>query len=424
MADTESTPKTEIPHPAMSEQRKRWLFKMTAIFLLLGLIFLIYWLFIGQYYEDTDDAYVNGNLVQVMPQTPGYVTTIFADETNLVKKGQIVVKLDKADADIALKDAEAKLALTARHVGQLYNNVEQLKANIELQKNHLEKARDDYQRRKGLVVNKTISEEDLQHAQLAVEGANYSLVLAKRQFDAAVNLVEHTDLYNHPQLKQAAQSFRTAYLASERTTIYAPETGFVAKRTVQVGQQVITNSALMIIVPLDQIWVDANFKETQLENIRIGQPVTLVSDLYGNRVTYQGKIVGLSAGTGSAFDLLPPQNATGNWIKIVQRVPVRIAIDAKQLEKHPLQIGLSMSVSVDTSNRNGEVLTKVPHNKILYQTRDYTSELQKANQRISEIIRSNVKNATYTPPPHELTETSKSIKTAEPTQANIPTRKP
>lgn len=378
-------------------QRKRWLVGLTVFFLIVGLLFVLYWVLIGRFYESTDDAYVNGNLVQVMPETSGYVTSISADETQLVKKGDPIVTLDKADADIALKNAEAHLAITAREVGQLYINVDQAKAAVSIQRNNFEKATQDYKRRQGLVVNKTISSEDLQHYKLAMEGAADGLELAKRQLEAAVDLVQNVDLYHHPKIIQAAQSFRNAYLALERTIIYAAETGHIAKRPVQVGQQVSPNSVLMVIVPLDQIWIDANFKETQLENIRIGQPVELNADVYGSGVTYKGTVVGLSPGTGSAFDLLPAQNATGNWIKIVQRLPVRIKIDPTQLEKYPLQVGLSMSVSINTHDRRGEILAKMSHKNVIYQTVDYNAELKKADQRISEIIQTNAANASYKP---------------------------
>jgi len=385
----------------MNQQRSSWLIRLIALFLCIGVILLGYWLLIGQFYETTDDAYVNGNLVQVMPEVSGRVMTIQAEVTDLVKKGEPLITLEKADAEIALKNAEEQLALTARSVGQLYNNVEALKANVAVEQDNVEKAKEDYERRKGLIVNSTISVEDFRHAKLALDNATDSLALAKRQLAAAVELVKNTDLYHHPQLMQAEENVRQAYLNLLRTNVYAPQTGYIAKRFAEVGEEVNLNAdinpVLMIIVPIDQLWVDANFKESQLKNIRIGQPVKLISDAYGSSVKYQGTVIGLSAGTGSAFDLLPPQNATGNWIKIVQRLPVRIAIDPKQLEEHPLRIGLSMTVSINTRDQSGPVLMQKPEKKIIYKAYDYDAELEKINQKIAEIIQNNVENTHYNP---------------------------
>lgn len=375
--------------------RKRLLIGLTLFFVAIGFLFLLYWLFIGQFYETTDDAYVSGNQIEVMSQISGRVTKILADETDLVTKGEPIIELDKADADVALKNAEAHLALTVRQVSQFYQNVEQLKANVAERQVNLEKAQEDLSRRQKLTVGKDISIEDMQHAKIAVDDATASLNLAKEQLAAAINLVANSDLYHHPQVLQAKDEFRNAYLTWYRTVIYSPDSGYVAKRSVQVGQQVSQNAVLMIIVPLDQIWVDANFKETQLKNIRIGQPVTVTSDLYGSDVKFDGTVIGLSAGTGSIFDLLPPQNATGNWIKIVQRLPVRIEINSKQLKEHPLREGLSTTVTVYTRHRNGSVLTMLPKNKILYQATDETAALKKADEIVDRILQENAKNVSY-----------------------------
>ena len=393
---------TSEPHKADPEQtkkkqqRKRLLFWLSIVFIVLGLIYLIYWTLVGRFHESTDDAYVSGNLVTVMSQISGQVTKILTDETDLVVKGQPVVVLDKADASIALQNAESELAIITRQVNQLYQKVHQLRANVQIQQDNLEKAQEDYHRRQGLVVNKTISAEDLRHAQLAFDSATAAVMQAKQQLAATLDLVGNTDLYHHPQVQQAAVHVRDAYLNWARTTIYAPETGYVAKRPVEVGQQINRNTALMVIIPLNQVWVDANFKESQLRHIRIGQPADVVSDAYGGSVNYRGKVVGLSPGTGSAFDLLPPQNATGNWIKIVQRLPVRISVDAKQLEQYPLRIGLSVTVDVNTHDRKGLTLTQTAKNKVIYQTKDYSVDLEKSNQLIEQILRANAGNVTVT----------------------------
>ncbi len=394
---------TEEPNPNTSDTtrhhalRNRWLSRLTLIFIITGCLYLFYWLIIGRFHETTDDAYVGGNLVEVMPQITGHVTSILADETDRVTKGQPLVTLDKADAYIALKKAESQLALTVRQVSELYKNADQLASSLLVAQDNMKKAQEDYQRRRGLVVNRTISAEDLRHAKIAFDTAVASTALAKNQLAATTALIGNTDLYHHPQIQQAAVSLRNAYLNWERTTIYAPETGFIAKRPVEVGQEVNANTILMIIVPLNQLWVNANFKESQLRHFRIGQPVELISDVYGSGTTFDGKVIGLSPGTGSAFDLLPPQNATGNWIKIVQRLPVRISIDPKQLQKYPLQIGLSMTVTVNTRDRSGLRLTEVTPKKIVYQTQDPSSDLEKANSIINQILQSNAENIQYQP---------------------------
>jgi membrane fusion protein (multidrug efflux system) len=384
-----NTPSTTALH----SRRKYLLTLFSGIFLAVGVVFLIYWTFFGRFHEVTDDAYVSGNQVQVMSQITGQVTAILADETNLVKKGNPIVILDKIDAEIALKNAETQLALTVRQVSKLYQNVGELNARVIQQQEALKKTVDDYQRRKKLVVGRVITTEDLEHAEIAVNSAQAELDLAEHQRNAAIALVSNTDLYHHPQIQQAAVKLRDAYLTLERTTIYAPDSGYIAKRPVQVGQQITPNTVLMIIVPLNQVWVDANFKESQLRNFRIGQPVELISDIYGSSVRYHGKIMGLNPGAGDSFDLLPPQNATGNWIKIVQRLPVRIVIDPAELAGHPLRIGLSMTVSVDTHKRSGASLALLPQQAVIYQTKDFSAEyLKQADQLIEQILQENAQN--------------------------------
>ncbi len=397
MATTPQNPATETGTKSL-QRRKFWLISLTLVFLLIGMVAFFYWLIIGRFQEETNDAYVEGNQVQVMPQITGYVTSIFADDTNLVNKGDVLVTLEKADTQIALEKAKAELALAVRQVAELYTNVEQLKSDVKIQQDNLEKAQNDYQRRTALVVNKVISQENLEHARIDMNAARDSLAVTQHKLAAAVALVENTDLYHHPQTLQAIALFRNAYLAWQRTTIYAPATGYVAKRSVQVGQQVNLNTVLMIIIPLNEVWVDANFKETQLGNVRVGQPVKLVSDVYSGDFTYQGWVMGLSPGAGNTFALLPPQNATGNWIKIVQRLPVRIRLDPKQLNEKPLQLGLSMTVTIDTHERNKPILSQTPQTAALYQTQNESSDLAEANQIAEQIIKENAKNVTYPNP--------------------------
>ncbi|MGE3320475.1 MAG: efflux RND transporter periplasmic adaptor subunit [Candidatus Berkiella sp.] len=375
-----------------SVQRTRILVSIAAIFLALGVIYLIYWMFWGRYSVTTDDAYVGGNSVQVMPHISGQVVAILADETDQVKKGDVLVKLDTIDAQIQLKKAETNLAVITRQVSQYYDNVDALKSNVKIKKDNLDKVNEDYKRRQGLVVNKTISAEDLSHSLVALNSARDELAQAEQQLSGAIKLAGDTDLYHHPQVEQAINNLRDAYLNWRRTTIYAPVSGYIAKRAVQVGEQVNPKMALMVIVPLNQVWVEANFKESQLKHIRIGQPVEMIADAYGSDIEFNGKVIGINPGTGSSFDLLPPQNATGNWIKIVQRLPVRIGIDEDQLKHHPLRIGLSMTVTIDTHKRNGASNKNQDTTKVIYESIDYTSDLNEAEKLIESILKANSNN--------------------------------
>ncbi|HJV88329.1 MAG TPA: HlyD family efflux transporter periplasmic adaptor subunit [Noviherbaspirillum sp.] len=339
--------------PSGSPKRKKVLTTIAAIFVVAGIAYGSYWTLVSRYYEDTDNAYVQGNVVQVTPQIAGTVAKIHADDTNLVKAGQPLISLDTADADVALAQAEAQLAQTVREVRTLFAAQAQAKANLSVREAELARAKDDLARRKALAGSGAVSAEEIRHAESAVNTAQAALAAATEQLVSGRALTEGTTVANHPNVQRAAARVREAMLAQSRSVLYAPVTGQVAKRSVQVGQRITPGAPLMAIVPLDRLWVDANFKESQLREMHVGQPVTLISDLYGSKVKYEGKIVGLAAGTGSAFALLPAQNATGNWIKVVQRVPVRISLDPKQLAEHPLRIGLSMRAEVDLHDQQG-----------------------------------------------------------------------
>ena len=350
-----------------------------------------WWLASGRYYESTDDAYVGGNLVQVTPQVAGTVLAINADDTDFVTAGQTLVELDKADSRVALDQAEAKLAKTVRSVRNLVATDAQLEATVEQRRADLDRAREDLARRSKLERDMpgAVAAEEIQHARDAVAGSSAALDAATRQLAAQRTLTDHTTVETHPDVKEAAAKVREAYLAYARTALPAPVSGFVARRAVQVGQRVSPGAPLMTVVPLEQVWVDANFKEGQLPNLRAGQPVKLIADAYGGSVVYHGKLTGFGAGTGSAFALLPAQNATGNWIKVVQRVPVRVALDPAELRQHPLQIGLSMEVEVDTHERGGERLPKMTRSASAYETQAFASMSDLANRRVAEIIAAN-----------------------------------
>jgi membrane fusion protein (multidrug efflux system) len=301
-----------------------------------------------------------------------------------------VVVLDAADTQTALDEAKAALAQTVRRVRQLYANSDALRATVAQRRAEWRRAQEDLQRRAGLPDARALAEEDLKHAQIQVETAAAALRVAEQQLAASEALVSRTTVPTHPDVKQAAAKLGEAYLAAQRAAVVAPVTGYIAKRSVQLGQQVAPGAPLLAIVPLAQVWVDANFKETQLEHVRIGQPVMLTSDVYGSAVTYHGSVIGLGSGTGSAFALLPPQNATGNWIKVVQRLPVRIRLDPRELAAHPLRVGLSMNVSIDTHDRSGPVLANAPSVEAALETKAYEHALADAARLEREIVQANL----------------------------------
>jgi len=308
-------------------KRKKAMLTAGAIFAVLGVAYGVYWALHGRFYQSTDDAYVAGNVVQVTPQVAGTVVSIGADDTDFVRAGDNLVLLDKSDAKVALEQAEAALGQTVRQVRSMFVTNAALAANVELAQSQLAKAEADLNRRRDLTRTGAVSYEELNHAETAVKSAKADLLAAQQKLSTNQAFTNNTRVDNHPAVLQAAAKVHEAYLAYQRAAIPAPINGLVAKRSVQVGQRVAPGNPLMAIVPLDQVWVDANFKEGQLADMRIGQPVTLEADIYGGKVEYHGRIVGLAAGTGSAFSLLPAQNATGNWIKVVQRVPLKVQLD-------------------------------------------------------------------------------------------------
>ncbi|MGX5652974.1 HlyD family secretion protein [Hydrogenophaga borbori] len=360
--------------PAGNPRRKKALLAIATVVVLGGLAAGAYEWLIASHYESTDNAYVQGDVVQITPQIGGTVQAILADETDFVKAGQPLVKLDPADATLALEQAEAQLAQTVRQVRKLYADngafdaqVAARQADVAKARNEVARAGDDLNRRQSLAGNGAVSKEELQHAeaQLAAarsvqSAAEAALAAAREQLASNRAMTEGTSVERHPQVQTAAAKVREAWLATQRLTLPAPVDGYVAKRTVQLGQRVAAGTPLMAVVPLQQVWVDANFKEVQLRHIRLGQPVELTADVYGKDVRYTGQVVGLGVGTGSTFALLPAQNATGNWIKVVQRVPVRIALDPGQLDQHPLRVGLSMEATVNVRQQDGKTLASAP----------------------------------------------------------------
>src|ERR1700734_1990986 len=342
--------------PAPGRARRIGLSALAAVVLLGGLGYGGYWFFYGRYFESTDDSYVNGDVVQVSNEVPGTVLALNVDDTQFVKAGQPLLELDPADARIAEENAEADLARAVRQVRGLFAQGQELRAQIDQREQAARTAEDDLKRRGGLIADGPISAEELSHARDAVTSTRANVAAAREQLDQTVAQIDGTTIADHPQVLAAAAAVRNAELALHRTELTSPVTGIIAKRSVEVGQRVAAGTPLMAVVPLEDVWVDANFKEVQLQRMRAGQPVTVRTDLYGGSVTYHGRLVGIAAGSGSAFALLPAQNASGNWIKIVQRVPVRVALDPRELKSHPLRVGLSTTVSVDIRDTSGALM--------------------------------------------------------------------
>ncbi|MGZ2747480.1 efflux RND transporter periplasmic adaptor subunit [Burkholderia stagnalis] len=382
------------PQPAPADEPVKQPGKRKALIALLaaslgiaGAAYGAYYFLEARYHVETDDAYVNGNVVQITPQVSGTVIAVNADNTQIVKTGEPLVQIDPADAKIALQQAEANLGQTVRKVHGLYVDDDKYRANIAERQSDLAKAQDDLRRRVSTGMTGAVSDEEISHARDAVKAAQAALDAARQQLGANRAMTANTSVDTHPDVMASAARVRDAYLAYSRTKLPAPVTGYIAQRTVQVGQRVSPGAALMSVVPLNQVWVDANFKEWQLRQIRIGQPVELTADVYGTAVVYHGRIAGFTPGTGSALALLPAQNATGNWIKVVQRLPVRIEIPPAELEKHPLRVGLSMNVDVDVKGHAGAGLATDPASS--YKTDVFANYGDKADAAIAHIIAAN-----------------------------------
>lgn len=325
-------------------------------------------------HQSTDNAYVQGPVVPVVAQLPGTVVSIAAENTAYVSKGQVLVRLDPADARLTLEQAKARLAQRVREVRAMFSKndtlTEQIKARsaeVSSAQSDVKRLKQDVERRRRLAQAGIVSAEELSRMQNQLSAARSRLrarqagvSVARQQLLSARALTADTSIMNHPSVKNAAAMVREAMLTLDRTTILAPISGYVAKRSVQLGQRAQPGVPMLSIIPLDKVWVEANFKESQLRDIRIGQPVKLVADVYGDDVVFDGQIEGLAAGTGAAFALLPTQNASGNWIKVIQRVPVRIKLDPAQLATRPLQLGLSMSAKVKISDTTGQRLAQLP----------------------------------------------------------------
>ena len=376
----------------LPDRRRRWLLGLGAALLLLGLIWLAWWLLYARFYESTDDAYVAGDLVNVMSEVSGTVVSIGADETDRVDGGQELVRLDATDARIALQDAEQQLARTVRQTHTVFANRDQLRAVVAERRADLGRTQSDFDRRRNLAASGAVSGEELGHAQDALQAARDALLAAEKNLAAGRALVGRTGVADNPDVRAAATQVERAWLALVRTSVRAPVTGYLARRSAQLGERVSPGTPLMAIVPIGRLWLEANFREVQLRHMRIGQPATVVADLYGGHVTYHGRVAGLGLGTGSAFALLPAQNATGNWIKVVQRVPVRIELEPRELSAHPLRIGLSTVVTVDIRETSGPQLAQTARQQPVLSTRVFDIDRSEIRTRIEQIIEENTEH--------------------------------
>jgi membrane fusion protein (multidrug efflux system) len=418
VSQTAMTDQDSPAKPAPPSKRNAILLRIAALVLVVLLVVFGWWFFSWQWRSSTDDAYVSGNVVAVTPLTSGTVVSIYGDTTQAVSEGQLLVQLDDSDARLQLDGAAAALAAAVREVRGLYaisrgnlpliaqRRADLARAQAELASSNaaLAQAEAEFKRRETLVKQNFISAENLQIAQTtrdaaraqhdaalsAVQASSAAIAQSVDQASVSSARVDNTSLENHPNVRTAAVKVREAALALARTRVLAPVSGQVAKRSVQIGERVKPGDALMALVPLDKVWLDANFKETELRDVRIGQQVTITSDFYGDSVVFHGHVVGLAPGTGSAFALLPAQNATGNWVKIVQRLPARIALDSKELQEHPLRIGLSMIATIDTHDRSGAALTVLPNTTAIAATSVYVQDLKAADALVAQIIADNL----------------------------------
>jgi membrane fusion protein, multidrug efflux system len=380
------TPPPPVTNEKPPQRRSQAFWICTAIILIVALIWFFFWLFYLRFHESTDDAYANGNRVYINSAVNGSVIAFYADDTDLVTEGQLLVQLDTVPFTVAFERELATLSNVVLQVKQIYDSVKVNLANVETRKALASKAEYDYQNRQKVVDSLAISQEEFIHSRDDLLVAQLQLKQAEYEYQIAKDLAGNTAPQNHPLVIQQRNNVRQAYYNLRHCSIYAPCTGYVAQRSVEVGRSVIRESNLMAIIPKDYVWVDANFKETQLSKMRIGQPAVVWFDLYGSGVKYDGKVLGIASGTGSVFSLIPPQNATGNWIKIVQRLPVRISLDKKTLKDYPTRLGISAQVNVNVTNQDLPLLAPVPSTELVSETNVFDIDFKEVDELINAII--------------------------------------
>jgi len=374
---------------APAEKRKKLTIFYLIIVLLISLVLFLFWLLSWRFEEYTDDAYVEGNLVAITPLRPGFIRGIYTDETFLVKKGQLLIELDQTDSKIELEKARNDLAKVVREVSQAFHTVFSYAAEIEVRRAELIRSAQDFTHRKDVLSAQAVSLEDYQHSVAAIRASYFSYKQTESLFDQALAFVQGTSIKTHPVVLASADRLKDAVVQLYRCNIYSPVEGLAAQRTIQLGMWVDSGTPLLSVIPLDQIWVNANFKETQMKNMRIGQRVTIRSDLYGRDVIYHGRILGLSGAAGNVFSLLPPQNLSGNWIKIVQRLPARVGLDCEEIRVNPLRVGLSMEATVDLRDPGLLVPTSSAGSPV-YKTNIFDEEEKGAAEMIERIIHENM----------------------------------
>jgi len=375
----------------VTNKRNNILFFLLFLFIASGVAYAFYYSLYAKYYESTDDAYVSQNIIYVTPQTAGVVKQIFVHKTEYVNQGELLAKLDTRDANLSFETAKSTLAQTVRKIKALHIQAKEMQFAIALAKLKMQKAKTDFKRNQPLEKHHAIAINRFEHLEYAYKEAKQNLSIMHQKLKAIQAVIKDTNIAKNPQVQNAIVSLKRTYLTLKRCNIYAPHSGIITKKNFSIGENVSLQSTLLAIIPTDGFWVDANFKETQLRHIKVNQDVILTSDLYGKDVLYHGKVVGISAGTGSVFSLLPPQNATGNWIKIVQRIPVRIALDAKELQKYPLHVGNSMVATVDIHQQNAKNLSPIKMSKNSnFSSLLYKNAMQEATTIAQAIIRKNI----------------------------------
>lgn len=373
-----------------TKNRKKGLSIFILLLIVSGILAAFYWLFFLKDIESTEDAYVGGNQIMVSGQVAGNVAKINVDNMDKVRAGDILIELDDTNAKLSFEQAQSNLANAVRQIKQLEFTVQQLQAAVNANEITLAQAQGNLNRRVQLEKSGAIDQESFQHAKEAVALAKANLSSSQNQLAANQALLLARPLMQQPQIQNAVAAVKQAWLNLQRTQIKSPIDGYVARRSAQVGQAVSVGSPLMAVISTEQMWLDANFKETQLTDMRLGQPAEVHFDLYGKDKVFRGTVVGIDIGTGSAFSLLPSQNASGNWIKVVQRIPVRIQLDAQQIAENPLRIGLSATVKVNVANKDGAFLREIDAPRTHYTTDTLHYDESAVDSLIQSIIEQNL----------------------------------
>ena len=380
-------PAETIEPVSTGNPRRKWFLILGAVLLVVLLAWAIHAFFFAGKAETTDDAYVAGDIVAITAREAGTVIGLHADDTESVKRGQRLIDLDPATADVAMASAEADFARAVRSIRSDFSSLDEGGAEVAQAQARLASARNDLSRRRAAAADGAVSGEEVAHAADAVTLAQAALNVSRSRLAQSRTTVQGASVSENPAVLAAIAAVRRAAIVQSHMRIVAPVEGVVARRSVQLGQQVAAGTPLMAVVPLNRLWVDANFRETQLRHLRIGQPVTITADVYGGKIVYHGRVQGLSAGSGNAFALLPPQNASGNWIKIVQRVPVRVALDARELTEHPLRIGLSVAATVNVADQGGDLVARPATASLRME--EPAENVDRVNARIRQIIAAN-----------------------------------